>query len=157
GECMGTMTDLAGGQTCVDTTNMRAPIVVASSRDGIDRGGPSRSGSWPAPSPCTLTPRSPGQAPDRRPLYDEEGCVPGGAFVLGDPYVSDLGDNDAVPRQVAVVAPFTIDRYELTVGRYRAALAAGFVASDGDGPNENPGPLLSTFETTGCTWSGDAS
>jgi formylglycine-generating enzyme required for sulfatase activity len=41
-----------------------------------------------------------------------------------------LTDNPSLPERVVVLAPFLIDRYEFSVARYRAAVAAGFVSPD---------------------------
>jgi formylglycine-generating enzyme len=90
--------------------------------------------------PCAHTPRAGSTSPTGDPLFDEEVCVPGGAFTLGNSEVLGVTELDAIPEQVAVVEPFLLDRYELTVARYRGALGAGFV-SPNNTPTVNDGPL----------------
>src|SRR5207247_1290505 len=79
---------LVTGQSCIDTAGVLAEVsapAVPAVYDGIDRGGPSRAGSWAAeqPTPCTVSPRIRSQNGAGVDLYDEEICVPGGAFTLG--------------------------------------------------------------------------
>jgi formylglycine-generating enzyme required for sulfatase activity len=161
GECFGTAADLDGARSCTDTAGQLDPVAPVALTDGIDRGGPTRAGSWAAaqPVPCTAEPRPAGSAADGTPLLDEEVCVPGGAFRLGD--ADTLGALIGPhPEQMAVVEPFLMDRYEVTVGRYRAALAAGFDPPQYtfQDPYPNLGPLVYTSDTVQrCTFSGDAS
>ena len=71
------------------------------------------------------------------------------------------GDTDDVPMRLAAVPPFLVDKYEVTVARWRAAVAAGFVSPDPMSPTSNPQPIPSA-DTPGvteasdvlCTWSG---
>jgi formylglycine-generating enzyme required for sulfatase activity len=69
--------------------------------------------------------RAASTAADGTPLYDDNVCVDGAMFVFGSKDAFGLGEADGVPRRVAVVPPFRIDRYEVTVGRFRAAVARG--------------------------------
>jgi formylglycine-generating enzyme required for sulfatase activity len=49
---------------------------------------------------------------------------------MGDFRRQGLGDDvDGVPEHLVTVSPFLIDRREYSVGRYRAAVAAGFEPS----------------------------
>jgi formylglycine-generating enzyme len=68
-------------------------------------------GTWP---PAAV-------APCPEPPAEEEACVPGGAFWMGDP---DLRDDtevaDADREHLVVVSPFFIDTHEVTVGELRA-------------------------------------
>jgi formylglycine-generating enzyme required for sulfatase activity len=164
GECDGTQADLLGGTTCVDTAGVRVPVPAATLADGIDRGGRTLAGTWAAeqPAPCTATPRDRSVAPDGTPLFDEEVCVPGGAFVLGVSGVIGYGERDAVPQQVAVVPPFLIGAHEITVGRYRQAVRDGFVSPDPPidvTPRVNDGPIdYAPSNANGlCTYNGDDS
>jgi formylglycine-generating enzyme required for sulfatase activity len=81
------------------------------------------------------------------PLHDDEVCVPGGVFFLGDQSLAVAGnaqcsaDCAAAPERLVRMSPFFIDRYEVTVSRWRAAVAAGF--------RPTPGTFLSA--TPGCT------
>jgi formylglycine-generating enzyme required for sulfatase activity len=63
--------------------------------------------------------------------FEDEVCLDGGLFFLGDPVVFGFGPLDATPEHAAVVPPFVMDRYEVTVGRFREALEAGLL---GDAP-----------------------
>lgn len=160
GECLGTQALLGDGLGCVDSAGARVPVAPAPLADGIDRGGPSRAGSWEAARelPCAAAPRAGRTAPDGTPLYDDEVCVPGGAVVLGSrDWMGGGAARDAVPQQVAVVAPFLMDKYELTVARYRQALRDGYLPPDEEGIR-NDGPLFGPDDFPGgCTFSGDAS
>lgn len=91
------------------------------------------------------------------PLHDEEVCVPAATIVLGDSrgaidvavdapgangaVVDDaIREFPAVPARVVQMPALLVDRYEVTVGRYRAAVAAGFRSAD-TSPLANEGPL----------------
>jgi formylglycine-generating enzyme required for sulfatase activity len=78
--------------------------------------------------------------------------VEGGAFVLGADDVQVVPDPSLPlsPERVARVRTFAIDVSEVTVGRYRDALARGFVPADP--PTATEGELGTTPETT-CTFS----
>jgi formylglycine-generating enzyme required for sulfatase activity len=90
------------------------PLEIDSS---FDRAVPSAVGTYGA-QPCSGAP------------LEERVCVPGGAFVLGDAFdrVPTGGDltSSTFPERVVVISRFEIDRDEVTVARFRAALAAGF-------------------------------
>jgi formylglycine-generating enzyme required for sulfatase activity len=77
-------------------------------------------------------------------------CIPGGVDVLGSRELIFYPLHPAVPERIAVHAPFWIDRDEVTVARYRAALAAGFVPASP--PVANDGPLGRDLVST-CTYS----
>jgi len=155
GECLGTAADFVGGMTCVDEAGVRVPVAAPRVKDGIDRGGPSRSGSWAGeqPTPCTVTPRTASVASDGTPLHDEEICIPGGAFTLGSTLYTGAGARDASPRQVVALEPFLLDRYEVTVGRVRKAISDGFVVDTSTNINLliNNGSLLGA-SNSGCTF-----
>jgi formylglycine-generating enzyme required for sulfatase activity len=160
GACTGTMADVAGIRSCTDTTGQ---IVDASSAVAVDGDlqAPvaSQVGTFHgAAVPCTVPPRPPGQAADGSPLHDEEVCVPGGMFVFGDASLFGLGPSeDDTPPRIAIVPPFLMDKYEVSVARWRDALARGFVNPDGGlspVPNESALPT-STLDDSGnewCTW-----
>jgi len=155
GSCLGTMADLAAVETCVDTENT---LVSADALAPLstDLGMPtSQSGTFGATTPCTLMPNPGHAAPDGTPLYDEEACVPGGAFIFGSPVEYGMYAYDGVPERVAIVEPFLMDRYEVTVGRWREAYRQGLVK---DTPIANDGPLPTAEETplndtSFCTYS----
>jgi formylglycine-generating enzyme required for sulfatase activity len=155
GECLGTMADLANGATCVATAGARAPVIEAPLGSGIARGGPSVSGSWAGEqsTPCTTQPRAPSTG-----LFDDEVCIAGGAFTVGSARIVGLEERDAAPVQVAIVAPFLLDKYEVTVGRYRDALKRGFNSPDSLTPLANDAQLYQRPNTgEWCTFNGDAS
>ncbi|MGD2109632.1 MAG: SUMF1/EgtB/PvdO family nonheme iron enzyme [Phycisphaerae bacterium] len=52
--------------------------------------------------------------------------VPGGEFEMGDPF--DEGEDDELPVHTVYLSPYYIDKYEVTNGRYAAALNWAFAA-----------------------------
>ena len=120
------MANLAGRTTCIDTENERAAPAAAVLDPDLSVPTRSRQGAF-GPAPCTATPRPASTASDGTPLYDEEVCVPGGAFVFGTQTLPDVGTGTAVPQRIALIPPLRIDRYEVTVARWRDALVRGFV------------------------------
>ena len=158
GACLGTMADLHGGSTCVDTDG----VLVAEGEETLD---PDLTVTTPSEltgtfegqyaQPCASTPRAGGTASDGTPLHDAQACVPGGAFVLGSLDWFGAGITDDMPQRVAAMPSFLMDEYEVTVGRWRAALAAGLKSPDSS-PVANPGPVATTNTGEGdlsiCTW-----
>ena len=71
-------------------------------------------------------------------------CVPGGAFMLGDPAFRGRSSADVVEERLVWVSPFYIDRTEVTVGAFRAH-PAGAIAPT---PNGTSAATESFF----CTW-----
>jgi formylglycine-generating enzyme required for sulfatase activity len=133
GWCVGTMADLAGEQTCIGAENERTALSPEPLLEGRLHGGTSALvGSWPgyAEKPCSGAPKA-GSQQDGIELFDEQVCVPGGSFVLGDTAVLGRPEDAGQPERLAIVPPFFMDRYEYTVGRYRAARKRGFEAADG--------------------------
>ena len=61
--------------------------------------------------------------------------VEGGTFYMGSP--DGMGSDDEHPRHLVTVAPFLLDKYEVTVGRFRRFLShyGGFSPADGAGAN----------------------
>ncbi|HEY8075879.1 MAG TPA: SUMF1/EgtB/PvdO family nonheme iron enzyme [Labilithrix sp.] len=149
GACIGTMADVANASSCVDVEDVR---VVAAEETVLDDTSlpPTLAGTFGAPEPCTATPRAASAG-----LFDDEVCVDGATFVLGtDDWVFFVwGDS---PERVATLAPFRMDRFEVTVGRWRSAIAAGFASPDATPtPNEGDIPTLATpfTDPSLCTWS----
>lgn len=136
GSCLGMPVDLAGGRTCIDgTTRVVEDSALIS---GIDRTAPPLA-PWggQAVVSCAKAPAA------------GEVCVRGGAFLLGDRLA--LAESELLasqPMRPRVVAPFLLDRAEVTVGRYRAALGMGF-APIGAGAVRNDLPL---GPDAACTW-----
>jgi len=130
GACFATMADLAGDATCVDTEAARVPDADLPLSTPPPPVPASVTGTFGARA-CTATPRTGTTAPDGTPLHDTEVCVPGSAFLFGDAATpsSSTDTLSSAPPRVAVVPPFLVDTYELTVARYRAVLSAGYTGS----------------------------
>jgi formylglycine-generating enzyme required for sulfatase activity len=129
GACIGTMADVRSFSslaTCTDTENVLAAPATTPLDPDLTL-PPSVAGSFEQryASACTLMPRA-GSVANGIPLHDEEACVTGGGFVLGGPDSSDGEATDALPERTAFVTSFLMDRYEVTVARYRDALAHGY-------------------------------
>jgi formylglycine-generating enzyme required for sulfatase activity len=143
--CIGTMSDVhdfANLATCVDQENETVPPTKPSIEANLTL--PSTLvGTFEQPfaAGCAAKPR-PGSMSGNVPLHDEDACVPGGIFVLGGIDSSDGSENSSLPERAAIIRSFLMDRYEVTVGRYRKALADGYI------PYEK---LQTGFPA--CTWS----
>lgn len=87
-------------------------------------------------------------------------CVPGGAFVMGGPEMDNLdlsGRGHTLPVRTVALTRFWMDRREVTVGRYRQAVAAGFRTQQvNESPLDNAGPLDTQGLKTGSTYSARA-
>jgi formylglycine-generating enzyme required for sulfatase activity len=126
GACAGTMSDLpAVGDTKIAPDRVRTceedPLVFAAPRPTAiiptTTDAPSIGGTMIA-EPCTPEDSD-----------DQVVCVPGGTYVFGGREFSGFdsaGLISAVPLRIAAIHRFWIDRREVTVGRYREALAKGF-------------------------------
>jgi formylglycine-generating enzyme required for sulfatase activity len=127
GECLGIPADVAAGTSCVPGVGLAASAeagLVALAQP--PRAEDNRVGTWSAlsPRPCRGRARE-----GREGLHEEDVCIPGGVFFLGDGRIgTSLGTlaADPTPERLVHLSPFFLDRYEVTVGRWRAALAAGF-------------------------------
>lgn len=101
--------------------------------DSVEPGRPAPGlvGSFPgaAPTPCA------GAA------ADDEACVPGGAFWMGNPRldVLDAREADGTSERVVVLSPFYIDRAEVTVAAMRAARVARVVDDPVEAAPDRPG------------------
>jgi formylglycine-generating enzyme required for sulfatase activity len=157
GACFGTMADVAGDATCVDTEATRVADADLPLSSPPPAASPSLAGTFGA-SQCTATPRT-GTTAGGMPLHDEEVCVPGGAFVFGNTATPgiDVDQATSAPAHVAVMPPLRMDRYEMTVARYRAILRAGYTgpqALANDGPIPSSAGSVNVEETTPyCTYS----
>lgn len=88
---------------------------------------------------------------------DGKVCIPGGAFLLGDaffrpPSTEVVAEVDARPERLVVVSRHLVDRDEVTVSRFRAAVSRGFLVPRAVLANEKDGPPDSTLPGV-CTWS----
>jgi formylglycine-generating enzyme required for sulfatase activity len=81
-----------------------------------------------APHPCAADGVSP-------PCSDDL-AVPGGTFVAGA--ASGMGSDNERPAHQVTLAPFALDTYEVTVGRFRRFLAAYTGAPPADGAGAHP-------------------
>ncbi|MEZ4222343.1 MAG: SUMF1/EgtB/PvdO family nonheme iron enzyme [Polyangiaceae bacterium] len=77
-------------------------------------------------------------------------CVVGGATILGRTDVLLPPDLPTAPERIVTHGAFAMDRDEVSVGRFRAALAQGFVPSRM--PMSNNAPLGTAPDTTACTF-----
>lgn len=147
GACVGAMARLPQVGTpasCVDGTNFLSEEIDVPLEDTLERPTTTAAGSW-SEVPCAT------------PAQDDRVCVPGGAFTFGDrhfrPPASVLSSLDARPERIIRISRFSMDRDEVSVARYRAALARGFAppvavgATEGDGPS-NAHPDACTFSAT---------
>lgn len=131
GECFGVQADFGPSQapgdesSCVDgeVPYEPSPVVIPQASVRSLTPTPSLVGSFPAPSSCTAVPRV-GEFQS----FEDEVCVEGGLLLLGDPAVFGNFPFDATPERAAVVSALRIDRYEVTVGRFRKALEGGLLA-----------------------------
>lgn len=106
---------LAEAQTCLDAEGeLRAVSELATTKEA----SATSSGSITGVPPGAACPAdSAGQA----------ACIPGGPFVFGSPLYAPYPFSTA-PERFALMTRYWLDRTEVTVGRYRAALARGFLA-----------------------------
>ena len=159
GACFGTMADLAGGRTCVDKERAREPVVTMRLEGEVDAPLPPHvEPVFGAQVPCSATPRVESVASGGS-VHDDEICVPGGAFVLGSTIRSGAGYEEhaalpSTPRRIAVMPPLLVDRHEITVGHFRAAVARGFVSPDiSPVPSDAPMATSSRAPEGMATWS----
>lgn len=125
--------DAEASQACVGSRDVPAPFAEPAADAQT---APSRIGSYPSTADCSP------ESSDEQVV-----CVEGGSFVMGsvatDQSLYLQSDARSLPFRGAAVGRFFMDRYEVTVNRYRQALAIGFDAEAGTSlsPAENEGPL----------------
>jgi sulfatase modifying factor 1 len=158
GACAGTMADLndfTNLATCVDTEATRIGVPATALSPGPAVSTPSAQGTFAraAAAACT-TPARQASTWNGTPLHDDDLCVPGGPFVLGGRDGATGDPTDGLPERVAVLPSFLLDRYEVTVGRLRKALAGGLTIAT---PAVNDRPLgdrsVAPNQPEMCTWS----
>lgn len=76
-----------------------------------------------------------------------EVCVPGGPFVRGDAVLAD-----AIPVAEVTVAAFLIDRYPVTVRRWRACVDAGICTPPERAPSGAYTPDRDAYPVQGVSW-----
>lgn len=123
--------------SCVDLDKQRQIVEPARLDDDMSRPSESVQGTWGA-QPCTST------DPERI-------CIPGGATILGSGELTFQTGLSALPERIVRHSSFLLDRTEITVGRFRQTLAAGFVPPLMPVANEGE---LGTDVHSSCTWSG---
>lgn len=120
--CAGVEADLAQLRTCVSDSERSAAVTLATRVDSAPT--VSSVGRWKSAfrRDCASPHRgSPAE-------WNDDACIPGGTFWYGDFRRVGVGPVlSAVPEKPVAISPFFMDRREYTVGRYRAALRAGFV------------------------------
>ena len=141
GACAGTMAKLGpdAPESCVDTAKERSPVIAERLEGDLSIPTTTTQGSWNA-SPC---------APDDP--TSKRVCIPGGAFILGSDDILVTPGFDAFPERIVGLRGFFVDRQEVTVGEFRAAVARGF--SPARFPKANEGALGDDPTGSACTWS----
>jgi formylglycine-generating enzyme required for sulfatase activity len=148
GSCVGTMADMAHATTCIDTPNARVDAAVRDASDSLETPQATAFATYGLEPPCDVAPRG-----------DEEVCVRGGPFVLGDEQSFGSGDEygslRGFPERFGVVRTMLFDKYEVTVGRWRAAVAKGFAPPFPVGTTNAPLPKSPQQAEQGnfCTYS----
>ncbi len=155
GGCAGTMADLrdfSALTTCVDTEGVLVDVHNEPLSQRAGSATPSLAGTFGRDhaTPCAGSPRASTTASNGTPLHDEEVCVVGGAFMFGMDGIQVGGAANDTPKRIALVSSFYMDRYEVTVARFRAATAKGFLDVD---VVRNEGPLSPSEFLKAFTWS----
>jgi formylglycine-generating enzyme required for sulfatase activity len=145
GECAGTMAKLFEGtprseidfedaRTCVHTEKDRLSVEQAPIDDGpVDA---ESIGTFATTTDCENEPEDPDLV-----------CVPSGALLLGDPHSAGLlPPRRSVPERIARIRRFWLDRNEVTVARYRAALDDGLIVPDKENLTRNKDPFPKTLK-----------
>jgi formylglycine-generating enzyme required for sulfatase activity len=152
GDCMGYVADLEEMRTCIASglEPRAAPNVGVTTLDGSpDPDAPPRPGTWDTAlaTPCAGEPRADSG------LHDDEVCIEGGIFFLGDGRLgvnADVGVSWAsIPERLVRLSPFYMDRHEVTVGRFNDAIDRGFEIQTGE--------LVPRSVTDGCYFTPDGS
>jgi len=138
--CAGTMADLRRDRTCIDG---RGSVVGTPEASREERGVADWERRLVEDERRLPPPRAGRVAPEGTPLFDEEILVRGGAYVLGSRAETSrtFGPElvvTAVPERVFVAPPLLVDKYEVTVGRFRDATRRGFVPPDAPITNDSP-------------------
>lgn len=121
---------LAEAETCIDKEGERRPLLEeATLPAAADQLAPaSHVGSFSYGNPCPAG------------GSEHATCIPSGSFVLGTPTYAPY-PLSTTPERFALMNRYWLDTTEVTVGRYRAAVARGFV-----GPNQTPIPNDDTLD-----------
>jgi formylglycine-generating enzyme required for sulfatase activity len=155
GDCWGLASRVDAGTTCVPQPG-GAPQPSGSPGDGIEPldgpPGASRQGTWPdaVPTPCSGSSRSDSG------VRDDDVCIAGGISFLGFNPGPPGGGATAMAAYVKLMrlSPFFLDVHEVTLARWNAAIARGFVPPGGGLPSDcTPPPGISALAPVTCvTW-----
>ncbi len=139
GACAGSMVRLGpdSPESCIDTEKTRSPVVAEPLAQDLTIPTTSAQGSWNAK---TCPPDDP---------TSTRVCIPGGAFILGSDDVLVTPGLDTFPERTVGVSGFFVDRNEVTVAEFRAAVTAGLSSL----PKANEGALGDDPQGNACTWS----
>ena len=124
-----------GSETCIGTPHQLEPLRAETTTAGATPSQNASVGIWGVPVGCS------------KPAPAGAICIGGGAFVLGGPDYAGFGVSSSVPEIVLRLSPFFLDRTEVTVARYRAAVASGFISPDPSSPK------LYSSDSASCTYS----
>ena len=121
-------------ETCIDTPGRLVPLSPEPVTTQVQH--ETSVGQWGRPVSCGREPPA------------NTSCIGGGAFVFGGIESAGFGASSSVPQRVVTLSPFFLDRNEVTVARFRAAVANGFVS---------PHPESPLFHSQGedCTYTPD--
>lgn len=144
--------------TLVSASDRRVAIDAARSCNGADATGlvPEMASDDAARARPSLVGTFSNETCDPSGSDDAIVCVAGGAFAMGGferDGVFFAGESRTLPIRVVGVRRFYIDRREVTVGRYRQALAAGLPIDVANEAHVNDGPLVPGAFTTQATFS----
>ncbi len=150
GACLGTMAALTDHQgvapgvarTCVGTEAELVAVEPAVLDEDMDlpAAGASLQGSFGIAEPCDVA------------AVGDLVCVPGGTFVLGGPQYAGHTVGSSAPERVVQVPRFWMDRYEVTVRRWRKARQLGLQpGTSSDEPLE-----AGTVPHGMCSWTATA-
>jgi formylglycine-generating enzyme required for sulfatase activity len=120
---------LSEAETCVDHEGERVPVAESEQVSRDARPAMSLYETFAAGQSCPKTDSESGVI-----------CIPGGGFVFGSQVFAPYPLSNS-PERFALMRRYWLDETEVTVGRFRAALARGFQPI-GDTPYVNEGPLL---------------
>lgn len=130
--------DVAGAASCLATERELVPVATVGV-EGDAEPEPTRAGTWGGEEPC---------APEDS--TDTRVCVPSGVVLLGDRRLLVTPFIASTPERTFRVSRFWVDRHEVSVGRFRAALTRGFEPEELPTVRDLP---LGGWATDTCTWS----
>ena len=154
GDCWGNVARVDAATTCVPRPGAAAQLKGAPS-EGLDPldgpPGTSAAGTWPGAvtTPCTGSPRADSG------VRDDEVCIPGGASFLGFAPQAIGGATALVGNaKLMRLSPFFLDVHEVTLARWNAAMAHGFMLPGAPLPSYCAAPAGTSYlaPVTCATW-----